>query len=433
MPTSSTTFKSHHSVLKTKMGTIIPTRDKISKYTSLYNQIHLQVNPIIDDTTLRDGIQMPGTAASPRHARHIAYLLDAIGVERIEVHQFQKPDQEAIKLIQDIGLEARIASWCRAKKEDVEIALKLDLKEIGISHPVSNIHFQAKWPHMSPETLLNNVVEVVEYARSHGLIVFVHGEDSTRADWNYEKKFINAIADAGAQAYRICDTVGVGVSNPFAPLPNGIPMKIKKIKEETKIKAIEIHTHDDLGNAVENTIAAVLAANGLFQDVYLNTTMLGMGERSGNAETEKVMMNLYLHYGYQKFEDGICWLKEVADYVSHTTGVIIPPNKAIVGEYAFAHESGVHTHGVIRNPMTYEPYPPKLVGNIRRLTIGKQSGRAIIKYKAEELISNKIEKDDPRLTNLIQMITNIYASGERKSSLKESEFKELMHKTHLLE
>ena len=129
-------------------------KDKVENFLSQYNRLPLKVNPIIDDTTLRDGIQMSGTATSPRHARHIAYLLDAIGVERIEVHQYQKPDQEAIKLIQDMGLKARLAPWCRATKDDVDIALKLDVKEIGISHPVSNIHFKAKWPNISSDTLL---------------------------------------------------------------------------------------------------------------------------------------------------------------------------------------------------------------------------------------------------------------------------------------
>jgi len=131
------------------------------------------------------------------------------------------------------------------------------VKEIGLSHPVSDIHFKAKWPDVPRDELLSRVVNLVEYAKSHGLIVFVHGEDSTRADWSFEKKFINAVADAGAEVYRICDTVGVGVSDPRASVPNGIPAKIKKIKEETKIKAIEIHAHDDFGNSIENTIAAV--------------------------------------------------------------------------------------------------------------------------------------------------------------------------------
>ena len=401
-------------------------------YRSYYRPIPLEVNPIIDDCTLRDGIQMPGTAVSPRHAAHIAYLLDAIGVERIEVHQYQEPDRQAIKLIQDLGLSSRLCTWCRAVKEDVDIALKLDVKEIGISYPVSDIHYRAKWPGKTNEELLLGCLDIVEYAKDHGLIVFVHGEDSTRANWDYERRFINECADAGADTYRICDTVGTGVSDPRTPLPNGIPEKIRRIKEETKISHVEMHAHDDFGNSVENTIAAVRAADGLYDDVYLSTTMLGMGERSGNAETEKVMMNLCMHYGVKKFEDSLYWLKEVADYVSFATGVVIPPNKAIVGPNAFAHESGIHTHGVLRNPLTYEPFPPKLVGNVRRLTIGKQSGTAIIQHRAEELSGRKIEKTDPRLENLVQLVKGVYASGERKSSLKDEEFRELVRQAGLL-
>jgi len=156
-----------------------------------------------------------------------------------------------------------------------------------------------------------------------------------------------------------------------------------------------------------------------------------MGERVGNAETEKAMMNLYAHYGVKKFEDGLFWLKEVADYISYATGVVIPPNKAIVGEYAFAHESGIHTHGVLSDPLTYEPYLPKLVGNVRKLTVGEQSGRAIIKHKIEKLTGKEIPPKDPRLDALLKDIKDVYASGERKSSLREEEFKELVFKAGL--
>ncbi len=397
-------------------------------FDDIYTKLPLSVEPIIDDCTLRDGLQMPGTAISPRHAVHIAFLLDAIGVERIEVHHFQQNDQQAIKLIQDLNLRANLAGWCRAVKSDIDNVLRLDIEEVGISHPVSKIHFNAKWPEKSAEELLERVVDAVEYAKDHGLSIFVHGEDSTRADWEFEKQYINAVADAGAEVYRIADTVGVGVSDPKAPLPNGIPMKVRKIREETKIRYVEMHAHDDLGNAVENTMATIRAADGLFDKVYASTTMLGMGERSGNAETEKVMMNLYLHYGVQKFENGVYWLKEIADFINYATGVVVPPNKAIVGENAFAHESGIHTHGVLRDPYTYEAFPPKLVGNVRRLTIGKQSGKAIIRYIAEQSLGTSIDKEDERLEALVRLVKGVYASGVRKSSLKNDEFTDLILK-----
>lgn len=180
----------------------------------------LKTEPIVDDTTLRDGIQMPGLAAGPRDAAKIAQLLNEVGVERIELFHYQEPDKKAAKLICDLHLDLRVAGWCRAVKEDIDSAVQCGLEEVGISHPVSDIHFKAKWPEKTQEQILANIVDVTEYAaKTCGLRTFVHGEDSTRADWGFEKRFINAVADAGAECYRICDTVGIGLSDPEAPLP----------------------------------------------------------------------------------------------------------------------------------------------------------------------------------------------------------------------
>jgi len=392
-------------------------------------KLSLKTEPLIDDTTLRDGVQMPGLAVSPEDAAEIARLLDEIGVERIELHHFQQSDKKAAKLIQDMSLDARIAGWCRAVKEDIDDAIDCGFEEVGISHPVSHIHFKAKWPDKTEDELLRRVVEAVEYAaKDHNLRVFVHGEDSTRADWKFEKKFINAVAEAGAECYRICDTVGIGLSDPEAPLPNGIPAKVKAIKAETKIESIEIHAHDDFGNAVENTMAAIRAASGVWDKIYASTTFLGIGERAGNAETEKVIMNLYLHYGVKKYEGKTYMLKKLADFIGRATGYLIPPNKAIVGDYAFAHESGIHTHGVLSNPLTYEPYPPELVGNRRRLTIGKHSGRAIIRHKIQE-ITGKTPSND-QVMAVISRVKEIYENG-RKASLKEDEFKRILSEVGL--
>jgi len=395
-----------------------------------FRKLPLKTDPVIDDTTLRDGVQMPGLAVSPEDAAKIAALLDEIGVERIEVHHFQEPDKKAVKLIQDLSLNASLAGWCRAVKEDIDDAISCGFDDIGISHPVSYIHFKAKWPDKSEEELLARVVDVVEYAaKDHGLRVFVHGEDSTRADWNFEKKFINAVADAGAECYRICDTVGIGLSSPDAPLPNGIPAKVRAIKDETRIRSIEIHAHDDFGNAVEITMAAIRAASGVWDKIYASTTFLGIGERAGNAETEKVIMNLLMHHGVEKFSGKTQKLREIAELIERATGYVIPPNKAIVGDYAFAHESGIHTHGVLRNAFTYEPYPPELVGNKRRLTIGKHSGKAIVKFKIKEITRKNPTAEE--VSRVLAKIKEIYAHG-RRASLNEEEFKRILRELGLL-
>ncbi|MFQ6094908.1 MAG: homoaconitate hydratase [Candidatus Bathyarchaeia archaeon] len=391
---------------------------------SYFNKICLNTEPQIDDTTLRDGVQMPGLAVSSEDAAEIARLLDEIGVERIEMHHYQPSDKRAARLIHKMGLNTRVAGWCRAVKEDIDDAISCGFEEVGISHPVSYIHFKAKWPDKTKDELLRRVVEAVEYAaKDHGLRVFVHGEDSTRADWEFEKRFINAIVEAGAECYRICDTVGIGLSDPSAPLPNGIPAKVTAIKAETKIESVEIHAHDDFGNAVENTMAAIRAASGVWDRIYASTTFLGIGERAGNAETEKILLNLYMHYGVKKYEGKTQKLKELADLIGRATGYTIPPNKAIVGDYAFAHESGIHTHGVLSNPLTYEPYEPELVGNQRRLTIGKHSGKAIISHKIREITGKKPSKE--QLMMVMQRVKTIYENG-RKASLKEDEFKRIL-------
>jgi len=390
----------------------------------------LKTQPIIDDSTLRDGIQMPGLAAGPKDAAKIAHMLSEIGVERIELFHYQEPDKKAAKLILDQKLDVRVAAWCRAVKEDVDSAVALGFEEVGLSHPVSELHFKAKWPEKTQEQILANIVDVTEYAaKTCGLRTFVHGEDSTRADWGFEKRLINAVADAGAECYRICDTVGIGLSDPEAPLPHGIPAKVVAIKKQTRIKAIEIHAHDDFGNAVENTMAAIKAASGVWDSVYASTTYLGIGERAGNAETEKVLLNLYLHYGVMKYQGKTEKLKATADFIGKATGYIVPPNKAIVGDYGFAHESGIHTHGVLNDPWTYEPYPPELVGNTRRLTIGKQSGKGIIKHKITVLSGNV--PDDSIVASVVDTVKDMYASG-RRASLKEEEFKKILRVLRIL-
>jgi len=390
----------------------------------------LKTQPIIDDSTLRDGIQMPGLATGPKDAAKIAQMLSEIGVERIELFHYQEPDKKAAKLILAQKLDMRVAAWCRAVKEDVDSAVALGFEEVGLSHPVSEIHFKAKWPEKTQEQILANIVDVTEYAaKTCGLRTFVHGEDSTRADWDFEKRLINAVADAGAECYRICDTVGIGLSDPEAPLPHGIPAKVVAIKKETRMGAIEIHAHDDFGNAVENTMAAIKAASGVWDKVYASTTYLGIGERAGNAETEKVLLNLYLHYGVMKYQGKTEKLKATADFIGKATGYIVPPNKAIVGDYGFAHESGIHTHGVLNDPWTYEPYPPELVGNTRRLTIGKQSGKGIIKHKITELSGNV--PDDTTVASVVDTVKDMYASG-RRASLKEEEFKKILRVLRIL-
>lgn len=387
----------------------------------VYRPQPLDVNVVIDDTTLREGLQMAGLInPDPDEACRIASLLHDMGAERLEVLTYTNSDRKAIQKMQDEGLENIIAAWCRAAQKDIDAARKLGFKQVGISHPISDIHLE-KWPEKKTHELIYRVADAVEYAADHGLKIFVHGEDSTRASWDFEKRFIDIITEAGADVYRICDTIGCGRSSEQAPLPYGIPAKVRRIKKETDIPAVEFHGHDDLGNAVENTIATIKAASGLFDKVYASTSFLGIGDRAGIAETEKIIMNCYFHHGINKWNLG--YFKELTGLIHSSTEYLPPRNKAIVGDQVFAHESGIHVQGVMKLPLTYEPFPPELVGQEREIRIGKRSGRTSVKAKLEEITGKEVDVKDPRFRELTRLIKDQYFKGKRRHPMEDDEFK----------
>jgi len=377
---------------------------------------------MIDDTTLRDGMQMPGIRApSPEERLKIAIDLDKIGIERIEIFgTWYDIDRKTAQLILSQGLKSRIAVWVRADIKDIDDALRLEgLNEVGISHPISDIHLEHK-VNISREECLNRISTTVQYAIDHGLKVFQHGEDCTRADWEFEKQVVEMLVELHADCYRVCDTVGVGVPShisPDIPICKSIPDKIRYLSQYNI--EIEYHGHDDLGNAVTNSLVAL--QNGA---TWASTTMLGMGERSGNAETEKVLMNLKYHYGVDKYNPHL--LTEACKYISKTMDIRIPWNKALVGVNAFTHQSGIHTDGVIKHPETYEFIDPEDVGNERRLLIGPYSGKKVIIFKIQTIIPT-IEESDSRVTAVVDYLqNNLFGTGIRKSALTEDEFKQVL-------
>ena len=376
----------------------------------------------IDDTTLRDGVQMPGIRApSPEERLKIAQYLDDIGVGRTEIFgTWYDIDRKTAQLILDAGLKCRVGVWVRANIDDIDDALRLNgIQEVGVSHPISDIHLEHK-VNLTREEAMTRITTAVQYAIDHGLKVFQHGEDCTRADWEFEKKLVKTLADLGAEVYRVCDTVGVGIPSHVSPdieITKSIPDKIRYLSQYDI--DIEFHGHDDLGNAVTNTLVAL--QNGA---KWASTTMLGIGERSGNAETEKVLMNLVFHFGTGGYNATL--LTEACQYISKTMDIRIPTNKALVGINSFTHQSGIHTDGVIKHPETYELIDPTDVGNQRRLLVGPYSGKTVIMFKIREYVPN-IDENDSRVKAFVDYLqSNLFGTGIRRSPLTEDEFKSML-------
>lgn len=312
----------------------------------------------------------------------IARKIDSLGVDIIEAGSAITSDGEraSIKEISKAGLNAEICSYCRIKKEDIDAALSCDVASIHLVVPVSDLHIREKLK-KDRESVREMAVEMTEYAKSHGLIVELSGEDASRADLEYLKSVYNAGIDAGADRLCFCDTVGIL-----------LPEKTYEIFEDlSQLRApISVHCHNDFGMATANTISALRAGAS-----QAHVTINGIGERAGNTSLEEVVMILYSLYK-QKTRIDIKGLYTTSRLVSRLSGIPVAPNKSIVGGNAFTHEAGIHVHGLLANTATYEPITPELVGRERRIVLGKHAGRSSVVLALKELglLANDKQIDD---------------------------------------
>jgi len=324
------------------------------------------------DTTLRDGEQTPGVTFTIEEKISIARQLDRLGVDIIEAGFpiTSKGETESVKRIAAEGLEARICALARPTKEDIDKALGCGVDYVHIFIATSDIHLEHKL-RMSREEVEQQSVEGVEYAREHGATVEFSPEDATRTEIGYLKEVCVAVSEVGAEMINIPDTVGVMT-------PRLTFEFIRDIKSVTAVP-LSIHCHNDFGQATANSLAAVEA--GAEQ---VHVCVNGLGERAGNASLEEVVMGLIAQYGVDT-RINTREIAETSDMVQRLTGLYLPPMTPIVGDNAFAHEAGIHVHGILGHPGTYEPLTPEVVGRRRRFVAGKHTGRHAIDAMLEEM------------------------------------------------
>ena len=325
----------------------------------------------IVDTTLRDGEQTAGVVFSNEEKIKIAEMLSDLGVDQLEVGipTMGGDEKQAIKDIVKKNLKSSIMAWNRAVISDIEQSIDCNVDAVAISISVSDIHIQNKL-RTSREWVLDHMVKSVGYAKKNGLYVSVNGEDASRADNDFLITFIKAAKEAGADRFRYCDTVGV--MEPFR-----LYDQIKYLYDNTNFD-IEMHTHNDFGMATANAIAGIKGGAS-----HVGVTVNGLGERAGNAALEEVLMALKFVYDYD-VDVKTTMFRPISEFVSKASGRELPIWKAIVGTNMFAHESGIHADGAIKNPKNYEAFDPSVVGLERQIVIGKHSGRAAIINKFNE-------------------------------------------------
>ncbi|MCW4004491.1 MAG: 2-isopropylmalate synthase [Candidatus Bathyarchaeota archaeon] len=348
------------------------------------------------DTTLRDGEQTPGVSLVPETKLRIAQRLDELGVDFIEAGfaAVSEGELEAVKLIAKQGLKAQVYSAARGTKGDIDAVLKSGASGISMIIPTSDLHIECKL-HKTRDDILNTTKELVAYAKKHGLTVEYLAEDATRSDFDYLTKVLQAAQEAGADRIVPCDTVGILT-------PDRSFEFYSKIVDQLEVP-VGVHCHNDFGMAVANTIAALGAGA---QEAH--ATINGLGERAGNASLEEIVVTLKALY---KLDLNIKTelLYGTSQLVSRLTGIYVQPNKAIVGENAFTHESGIHTQGLLQNPLTYEPITPELVGRTRRLSPGKHSGSHAIRDSLQYM---GIKPTDEQFKEIFQRIKDLGDKGK---------------------
>jgi 2-isopropylmalate synthase len=363
------------------------------------------------DTTLRDGEQSPGCSMDLREKVMMAEKLQELGVDIIEAGFPIASDGDfaAVHAVASRCRDTKIAALCRTAEQDVRRAAEA---LTGAAHPrihtfcaTSDIHLEHKLKKTRAEVIEMTRAAITQ-ARNYAEDVEFSAEDATRSDIDYLCEVLDVAVEAGASVLNVPDTVGYTTPPEMANLVDQVRKRVVRDRDVI----ISVHCHNDLGLAVANSLAAIEA--GARQ---VECTINGIGERAGNASLEEIVMALHVRADRLPFETGIATneLYPTSQLLSSIVGFDVQPNKAIVGRNAFAHEAGIHQHGVINNPLCYEIMTPESVGvQANSLVLGKHSGRHALSLRYQELgyriSSSELEAAYRRFTNLADKKKRIY-------------------------
>ena len=347
----------------------------------------------IFDTTLRDGEQSPGASMNMEEKLRIAHQLEKLNVDIIEAGFpiASEGDFEAVRRVAQTIKGPEIAGLCRANFKDIDRAWEA-LKfagERGRIHTfiaTSDIHMERKLK-MPPAKVLETAVNAVKHAAAYTPNVEFSCEDAVRTRLEFLAEMVEAVIEAGATTVNIPDTVGYAIPFEFYNIISYLKENVPNIDKAV----LSVHCHNDLGLAVANSLAAVQAGAG-----HVECTINGIGERAGNCSLEEVVMALRTRKDIMPYENNVRTehIYGASRLLSTITGIVVQPNKAVVGANAFAHEAGIHQHGVLMDKETYEIMTPESIGlNTNKLVLGKHSGRHAFIARLQEL-GYDLSKDD---------------------------------------
>ncbi|MEM4382753.1 MAG: hypothetical protein QXH32_03140 [Candidatus Caldarchaeum sp.] len=367
---------------------------------------------VLHDVTLRDGEQTPGIVFRQNEKVEIASKLDEVGVHRIEAGfpAVSEEDKLAVKKIVSLGIRAKVFALARLKKDDIDLALDCDVDGVVCEGSTSDIHLKYRL-NVSREEIIKRAVESVDYAKAHGLYASFMSVDSTRTDLKYLIRVIKTLTK-NTKVDSIVITDSYCAQHPLAFM-----VFVKKIKKMCNVP-LEVHCHNELGLAVANTLM------GISQGAQVaHVSVNGLGEKTGNAALEETAVALKLLFG---IETGIVYEKlyELSQLVQKLSGFKVSLNKPVVGDYAFARESGLVVYGLLKFPLSVQSYNPELVGNTTKIILGKKSGKESLKHKLKEL--GVALNDEKTLEKILIDVKKLSIS--KKGAVEDEELLDILRK-----